>query len=547
MSTPERRQSPRTTLERLAYIHIEPNNGGIVLNVSPDGLCFHSIAAVEKNGPLRFSLLEQNRRIAACGELTWTDEIQEVAGVCFTTLTAEARKQIEDWISQPTAPLEEHTSTLGSALLKAFPKFRVRRSDAAPESATPSLFATGFQKIRTRIKLSGFAKGLATGLFISALSASLFLLYAQRREIGLSLIHLGERLAGERLVAEQSTGDLVLAKPEAKKRPALLEPQAVDRASEGASPVHTQTPLDATSPASAHSPAAAPTQERHKIPAPSQAEVRAHVPAQPDKFFAHSVASPMKPQPVRLTPQLSAHGASPAANDPSVQPPVVRNSSETAAPPTTTASLGAPSSPAPNMAPLLATPSQPEPTDTVQLRGISEASAISLPQMFFELGKFKDALRARDLGDRVEQLGLHPSVVQKGHLWMSAFYVLVGPYSDPEEASRTHKNLLSHGYEPRPFERGSRNFTFISGLTLAGMKLPVGDFTINWESYVSDAKVNFAQGNDVLATASGQWVKRPARYQRDEYVYFKTSNGLRLLREIHFSGLDRALVFRDSS
>jgi hypothetical protein len=167
--------------------------------------------------------------------------------------------------------------------------------------------------------------------------------------------------------------------------------------------------------------------------------------------------------------------------------------------------------------------------------------------MFFELGKFKDEQRARDLGDRVSQLGLHPSVVQKGHLWMNAFYVLVGPYGNPEEAARTHKDLLSHGYNPRPFERGSRSFTFISGLTLAGATLPVGDFTINWESYVTDAKVKFAQGNSVLATASGQWVKRPARYQRDEYVYVKSGNGSRLLREIHFSGLDRALVFRDSS
>ncbi len=60
MSTPERRQIPRTAMERLAYIDIEPNNGGIVLNVSDEGLCFHSITPVEKNGPLLFSLLEQN-------------------------------------------------------------------------------------------------------------------------------------------------------------------------------------------------------------------------------------------------------------------------------------------------------------------------------------------------------------------------------------------------------------------------------------------------------------------------------------------------------
>src|SRR3989442_9903945 len=107
MSTPERRRLPRTTMERLAYIHIAPNNGGIVLNVSDDGLCFHSFAAVEKNEPLRFSLLEQNRHIAACGELAWTDEIQKVGGVRFTTLTADAREQVQNWISSPAAPLEE--------------------------------------------------------------------------------------------------------------------------------------------------------------------------------------------------------------------------------------------------------------------------------------------------------------------------------------------------------------------------------------------------------------------------------------------------------
>ena len=77
MSTPERRQTPRAVMERLAYINIEPNNGGIVLNVSNDGLCFHSIAPVEREGKLRFSLLEQNRRIEADGELKWMDKVTD--------------------------------------------------------------------------------------------------------------------------------------------------------------------------------------------------------------------------------------------------------------------------------------------------------------------------------------------------------------------------------------------------------------------------------------------------------------------------------------
>jgi cell division protein FtsN len=514
MSTPERRHLQRTTLERLAYIDIEPNNGGIVLNVSSEGLCFHSIAAVEKNGPLCFSLLEQNRRIAACGELAWTDEVQKIGGVRFTTLTAETREQVLNWISQPATPREEHTaSTSGSAVLKAFPRPHVRRPDAIPDSANPSGFATALRRMRVRIRLSGFARGLATGLLLSALSASVFLLFAHRRDMGELLIHLGERLAGER-----PTGEPPAAKPNAEKQPAVLGSEMVSSLKQAPSQAHAPTPMP-------------------RILTPMPAPVR----------VGTSLVSPAEPPVATLRSQLSANVVSNADGDPATHP-VVRGTSETSAPPPTTALLGMNSSPAPSIIPnKLATPRQPEPAGAVQVHGVAEANAVSLPQMYFELGKFKDEPRAREVGDKMAQLGLRESIVQKGHLWMSAFYVLVGPYSNEEEATRAHKNLLSHGYKPRPFERGSRNFTFISGLTLAGTRLPVGDFTINWESYVIEAKVKFVQGNDVLATADGQWVKRPARYQRDECVYVKTGNGSRLLREIHFSGLDRALVFRDSS
>jgi len=162
--------------------------------------------------------------------------------------------------------------------------------------------------------------------------------------------------------------------------------------------------------------------------------------------------------------------------------------------------------------------------------------------MYFDLGKFKDELWARNLGDKLTQLGLQTSVLQRGHLWMNSYQVLVGPYGNEEQATKIHHDLLSRGYKPRPFERGSRNFLFGSAMTLNGAQLPVGDFTISWESYVTDAKVKFAQGNDVVATADGRWMKQPWRYEHNEFVYVKGNNGSRALVEIHFSGLDRALV-----
>ena len=504
MSTPERRHFPRTIMEKLAAIEIEPNNGGIVLNVSGKGLCFHSIFAVEKNGPVRFSLVEQNRRIAACGELAWTDKLKKVGGVRFTTLTAEAREQVQNWISQPAAALEEHESaTLGSAPLKAFHRFRAHRSEVSGNS---SAFAAAL-KMSAGTKMSGFARGLGTGLLISALGASVFLLYAHRSDIGESLIHLGERLA---------------AKSEAQKQPAA---------------VRAQTPEGAQSPASLQTPVRV-----HRSPTPTRPQIPVE---RPNELLSQPLTSPAKQQQPTLQPALPTYVPSQAANSAVLQYSAVRANADTAVPPPSSPSRAVPSLPVATVIPnKLSALAQPPPPSPVQVNNFSEATAVSLPQMYFELGKFKDEMGAHNFSDRVAQLGLRSRVIQKGHLWMNFFYVLVGPYGNQEEATRTEKDLVSRGYNPRPFERGSRSFTFVSALTVKGTRLPVGNFTITWESHVTDAKVNFSKGGDVLATADAQWVNRPRRYHQDEYVFVPMSNGSRLLREIHFAGLDRVLSFR---
>ncbi len=198
MSAAERRNVARTKLDKLAYIHIEPNNGGIVLNVSDGGLGFHSMAPVEKNGPVRFSLKEQNRRIDICGELIWTDAIQKVGGLRFTTLTSEAREQIDDWAIQHETPTEEvRGSTLGAAFLRAFPGLSVRRFvpkfTSKDRRASAALLGTN-----VRLRMSGFSGGLATGLFISVIMTFIFLFsYAHRQQFGESLIRLGQRLVSK--------------------------------------------------------------------------------------------------------------------------------------------------------------------------------------------------------------------------------------------------------------------------------------------------------------------------------------------------------------
>jgi cell division septation protein DedD len=167
-------------------------------------------------------------------------------------------------------------------------------------------------------------------------------------------------------------------------------------------------------------------------------------------------------------------------------------------------------------------------------------------QMFFDLGSFKQEQRADGLSDKLAQAGFPASVVRKGHLpWMNSYTVLVGPYANEADEKKINGDLRSRGYKPRPFERGSRDFAFRSIVMIRNEKLPTGDFAISWESYVTDAKVKFAQGHDVVATADGKWIKKPQKYSRDEYVFGKQADGSHPLLEIHFAGLDGALVFRD--
>ena len=130
---------------------------------------------------------------------------------------------------------------------------------------------------------------------------------------------------------------------------------------------------------------------------------------------------------------------------------------------------------------------------------------------------------------------------------MNSYQVLVGPYGSEAEAELAHANLVSRGFKPRSYERGSRSLTFSSRLTVSGARLPVGDFVITWESYVPDAIVKFEKDGSVVGTTEGKWEKRSVKYEDDAIVYRKNSDGSRTLLELRFAGMSKALVFGKSS
>ena len=172
---------------------------------SEGGLCFHSIAPVQASRTIRFWFSEHNRRIEIDGDLAWTDETRKTVGLRFTSLPAEAREPICSWITPPTSLGPYETSTPSVAVRSATPVAGARRlgTKAASDSCEPlGVPSPGVRNPTLFIR--GFSGALATGLFVSTLVAAAFLFHSYRRQFGVSLIQLGERVAARSQTQTQS-------------------------------------------------------------------------------------------------------------------------------------------------------------------------------------------------------------------------------------------------------------------------------------------------------------------------------------------------------
>lgn len=96
------RRQLRTVPERLAFIQLDHDDGGQVLNLSEGGLSFAAFGPVpHRKGPIHFWFsLDLSQRIEAIGKLAWTDATRKVGGLKFLELSPNARNQIRNWISQ---------------------------------------------------------------------------------------------------------------------------------------------------------------------------------------------------------------------------------------------------------------------------------------------------------------------------------------------------------------------------------------------------------------------------------------------------------------
>jgi hypothetical protein len=484
---------------------------------------------------------EGNRRIKIEGELAWMDKARKTGGLRFTSLPAEAREPIRNWRTPlATAPAADEVSARLLPPWRAFPAAGASPAETNIASPFSRMLAAATSKIRVPQRLRGFSGGLATGLLVSVVVTGVFLFHGYRRQVGEALIQWGERLA------TKSQAQMQPASPEPQlpaRQAVLAEHQTVSPPTE---PIPVQPSVELPPPTLVH-----PVESQ-------QAKLEPAHPPSPQRTES-SPARTMPPSNVVAVAAAPAPVHSPAANPaPTISvPPATAAMSSTRS----TISLSSPAvSPSANViSPKLRSIPKLEPENhpDAQPEHLSDDTARSVPGIYLEVAKFKDTLGAESARGRLIQLGFHATVIQKGHLWMNSYFVVVGPYGD-DKAETARKNLASHGFKTRAFERGSRTLTIYggcdtmsrllrSGRTPRVFAVPVADCMISWESYSARAIVKFVQDNYVIATADGKWVNRGLRFERDAFVYRQNDDGSQTLVEIQFAGMSQALVFDKSS
>lgn len=93
------RHRPRHEVRGLVYVTLDNGNGGLLRDISEDGLALHAVASLPQGQKVRvrFELPSPKTRVEADGTIVWTKASGE-AGVRFGELTVRNRAQLKEWI-----------------------------------------------------------------------------------------------------------------------------------------------------------------------------------------------------------------------------------------------------------------------------------------------------------------------------------------------------------------------------------------------------------------------------------------------------------------
>lgn len=498
---PERRRSPRISLASLAYITFESNCGGIVLNISDEGLCFHTITPVEKNDTIRFWFSAGGRQIEANGRLVWTDDSRKTGGFRFNALSAEATQQIRNWIAQSSEAFAAPRQSAGAQTAHGGARSRVNQADKMVADASAARRESR-RWIVAPSRWGEFSRGLATGILIAVVLVAIFLFDAYKHRIGESLIFLGERFGA------------TPRSQQASPAPASASLQALGPATQE----HTASPAPAATPAS--------SSEQVLLQPPTKAARLAQSKLEP-KVVAPSLS--FAPS-TTAWPLIDFAAARPIPPGPEAGGIAQPESSDGSADKTTVMAV------------------RPASNSVEDAEDIAEINSGVPFGRYFDLGRFKDELGARTATDDLAHIGIHAIVIPKHRLWMNSYQVIAGPYRDPQEMEAASGTLHSHGFKTHSIPKQSRGLTLRSTTAPRGLaEAPTEDLVVDWRTYSPEVTVNFVKAGDTVAKAEGKWVKKPIPYDYDAVVYKQNANGSRTLLEIWFHGMNRAVVLPTTS
>jgi len=97
----ERRKTGRRRPPSLIYVEMNPNNGGMMRDLSEDGFALRAMMPLTVGDNAGFSfVLHGGVRIEGEGEVIWIEEKGKVAGIRFTNVSDHDRAELQNWLSQ---------------------------------------------------------------------------------------------------------------------------------------------------------------------------------------------------------------------------------------------------------------------------------------------------------------------------------------------------------------------------------------------------------------------------------------------------------------
>jgi TonB family protein len=101
---PDRRKHTRIQLQSLAYLQLDSENAGVIINISEGGLAFQTAEIITGLvfPRMRFWLPKSNKWLEVSGKLVWEGKSRTEAGIQFIDLNEDVQQQIRSWTQEAT-------------------------------------------------------------------------------------------------------------------------------------------------------------------------------------------------------------------------------------------------------------------------------------------------------------------------------------------------------------------------------------------------------------------------------------------------------------